>query len=118
MDLQLSSLRVTVTVTAFLITVKGDVGMCLPVVTVWKAKIVTLTSNVTTTFVRPPLANLALKPAIVNPVLVVQQLVFASTQTAMHAETVLSVHQIYAASTVSAKATAIQAKLVLAAHNA
>lgn len=63
------------------------------------------------------MAKTALKPAIVNPVLVVQQLVFAFTEAAVHAHQVLSAHQIYA-STLFAKATAIQAKLVLAAHNA
>ena len=59
-------------------------------VTVWIAKIVTMNKNATATFVRPPLAKLAVQPAIVNPVLVVKVL-FAS---------------------------AIQAQLVLAPHNA
>jgi hypothetical protein len=43
--------------------------------------------------------------------------VYASPQTALHAQCLLSAHPISAAA-VFAKATAIQAKLVLATHNA
>ena len=48
------------------------------------------------TFVRIPLKQVALRPVVVNPVLVVQQLVFAFTQAALHAQKVLSAHQISA----------------------
>ncbi len=87
-----------------------------PVKTVFPTQIVKVVCVAPTTFVSPPMAEIALQTTIVMPAPVVQHWVFASSKTAINAHSSLSAHPLSAAAAVFA--SAIQAELVLATHNA